>query len=53
MSEVVLLPSVDEITQAVEPEIDRDEIILRQDILLDRWRAFGFEVSELLREPRL
>jgi len=63
---VVLFPT-NEITEVVEPEIDRDEISLKLDILLERLQALlkdikrrvdnlprdlHFELCELLREPR-
>ena len=58
---------VEVITEVAEPAIDRDEIILRQDILLERYQPLAeeikrrigrdvpddlrFEVCELLRKP--
>jgi hypothetical protein len=58
-------PSTDDIIEVADPEVDRDEIILQQNILLDRWQALReeikrrvdtlprdlkFELCELLRE---
>jgi hypothetical protein len=66
---IVFFPGTADITEVAEPEIDRYEVILRQDILLDRWQVLGkeikrlvtrdlprdihFELCELLREARI
>jgi hypothetical protein len=42
---VVFFPGANEITEVVEPEIDRDEIIAQQEVLLQRCRAFIEEVK--------
>jgi hypothetical protein len=65
---IVFFPGTEELIEVVEPEIDRDEIILQQNIRLEDWRAWGedlkrrigpdlpqdlhFGLCELLRGPR-
>jgi hypothetical protein len=60
MGDVTLFPGVVAITEIGEPQINCDEIILLQNILIERWRALGrvydippdlrFELSELIRQ---
>jgi len=54
MSEVpiVFFPGTDDITEVAEPEIDCDEIILQQNILLDRWQALGEDIKRRIDLPR-
>ena len=67
MSEVIPFPGTAEISEAVEPQIDFEELADAQEILLERWQALGeelrrrsydipfdlrFELDELLRETR-
>ena len=45
---IVFFSDTTDITEVAEPEIDRDEIILRLTILLWRWLAIGEEVKRLV-----
>jgi hypothetical protein len=44
--EIVFFPGVDEVSEPpIEPEPDLEEVVLAQEILLERWQSLGSELK--------
>lgn len=44
-AEICRFPGVDEVSASTEPQVSLEELVAAQEILLERWQAFGEEVK--------